>query len=357
MGFRNLTTFNQALLAKQGWRLMTDPQSLVATVLKAKYYPQQTFLKAKHNYRPSYSWLSIQKASHILKKGCFWWIGNGKQISIWEDRWLHPYGENPTWTPKPSENSSLTKVSDLMDPQSNQWNQQLLNQTFFPMEAKLITQIPLINPMEDDMISWQGTKDGNYTVRSGYHALMDWNYAKKNQTKPSSNSARHTNWKKLWQLNNPPKHLHLIWRILNNSIPIKTNLISKGITCDSWCPRCNAEPETIEHTFLKCGWARQVWFNSPLTITISNSKSQTFSDWYNYMLNNTSRESMQIVTTLIYGLWEARNNKVFRNHDIPASKLVHHAIKLLHEFHLNSQVQPIKSVRSSHLSRAGNNKS
>jgi hypothetical protein len=357
MGFRNLTTFNQALLAKQGWRLMTDPQSLVATVLKAKYYPQQTFLKAKHNYRPSYSWLSIQKASHILKKGCFWWIGNGKQISIWEDRWLHPYGENPTWTPKPSENSSLTKVSDLMDPQSNQWNQQLLNQTFFPMEAKLITQIPLINPMEDDMISWQGTKDGNYTVRSGYHALMDWNYAKKNQTKPSSNSARHTNWKKLWQLNNPPKHLHLIWRILNNSIPIKTNLISKDITCDSWCPRCNAEPETIEHTFLKCDWARQVWFNSPLTITISNSKSQTFSDWYNYMLNNTSRESMQIVTTLIYGLWEARNNKVFRNHDIPASKLVHHAIKLLHEFHLNSQVQPIKSVRSSHLSRAGNNKS
>jgi hypothetical protein len=270
MGFRNLTTFNQALLAKQGWRLMTDPQSLVATVLKAKYYPQQTFLKAKHNYRPSYSWLSIQKASHILKKGCFWWIGNGKQISIWEDRWLHPYGENPTWTPKPSENSSLTKVSDLMDPQSNQWNQQLLNQTFFPMEAKLITQIPLINPMEDDMISWQGTKDGNYTVRSGYHALMDWNYAKKNQTKPSSNSARHTNWKKLWQLNNPPKHLHLIWRILNNSIPIKTNLISKGITCDSWCPRCNAEPETIEHTFLKCDWARHVWFNSPLTITISN---------------------------------------------------------------------------------------
>jgi hypothetical protein len=88
MGFRNLSTFNKALLAKQGWRLITEPQSLVATVLKAK-----------HNYRPSYSWLSIQKASHVLKKGCFWWIGNGKQISIWEDRWLYPNGENPTWTP------------------------------------------------------------------------------------------------------------------------------------------------------------------------------------------------------------------------------------------------------------------
>jgi hypothetical protein len=60
-----------------------------------------------------------------------------------------------------------------MDPQNNQWNHHLINQTFFPMEANLITQIPIINPSEDDIISWQGSKDGIYTVKSGYHALMD----------------------------------------------------------------------------------------------------------------------------------------------------------------------------------------
>jgi hypothetical protein len=30
MGFRNLRAFNEAFLAKQGWRLITDPSSLVA---------------------------------------------------------------------------------------------------------------------------------------------------------------------------------------------------------------------------------------------------------------------------------------------------------------------------------------
>jgi hypothetical protein len=41
MGFKNLRVFNEALLAKQGWRLITNPQSLVARMFKAKYYPRK----------------------------------------------------------------------------------------------------------------------------------------------------------------------------------------------------------------------------------------------------------------------------------------------------------------------------
>jgi hypothetical protein len=39
MGFRDLHCFNQAMLAKQCWRLLSDPNSLCGQVLRAKYYP------------------------------------------------------------------------------------------------------------------------------------------------------------------------------------------------------------------------------------------------------------------------------------------------------------------------------
>ncbi|MCH84712.1 hypothetical protein A2U01_0005547, partial [Trifolium medium] len=76
MGFRNLRAFNEALLAKQGWRLITHPSSMVAQVLKAKYYPNAQFLQAQPKQNMSYSWRSILQASWVLKKGCFWTIGS-----------------------------------------------------------------------------------------------------------------------------------------------------------------------------------------------------------------------------------------------------------------------------------------
>jgi hypothetical protein len=44
LGFKDLMIFNQALLARQAWRLVYFPDSLCARVLKAKYFPQGNLL-------------------------------------------------------------------------------------------------------------------------------------------------------------------------------------------------------------------------------------------------------------------------------------------------------------------------
>lgn len=43
MGFRKLQDFNVALLGKQGWRLVTNIDSLVEKVYIARYYPEGLF--------------------------------------------------------------------------------------------------------------------------------------------------------------------------------------------------------------------------------------------------------------------------------------------------------------------------
>lgn len=59
LGFGDLVSFNKALLAKQIWRLLQNPTSLAARIIRAKYYPSKTVLEAKLGNRPSFALRSI----------------------------------------------------------------------------------------------------------------------------------------------------------------------------------------------------------------------------------------------------------------------------------------------------------
>ncbi|XP_023895406.1 uncharacterized mitochondrial protein AtMg00310-like [Quercus suber] len=56
LGFRDLKAFNLALLAKQGWRIQQNTNSLAHKVLKAKYFADRTFKEAQLGRGPSYIW-------------------------------------------------------------------------------------------------------------------------------------------------------------------------------------------------------------------------------------------------------------------------------------------------------------
>lgn len=49
-----LLQFNGALLGKIGWRLSTQPKSLLSRLLKAKYFPTASFQNASLGARPSW---------------------------------------------------------------------------------------------------------------------------------------------------------------------------------------------------------------------------------------------------------------------------------------------------------------
>jgi hypothetical protein len=71
LGFRDLHSFNLAMLARGSWRLIQAPGSLGALVLWAKYFPDGNLLAAKPVNEMSYVWRSILKGLEVLKEGIY----------------------------------------------------------------------------------------------------------------------------------------------------------------------------------------------------------------------------------------------------------------------------------------------
>ncbi|KAK6160267.1 hypothetical protein DH2020_003648 [Rehmannia glutinosa] len=76
------------MLAKQFWRLLTNPDSLATRLLKAKYYPKDELMNAKIGHQPSFLWRSILAARRVVEDGMAWRVGNGAIIRIRNDRWI-----------------------------------------------------------------------------------------------------------------------------------------------------------------------------------------------------------------------------------------------------------------------------
>lgn len=122
---------------------------------------------------------------------------------------------------------------------------------------------------------WGGTKDGRYTVRSRYHKIKEWETQKENEAQPSLMDSEI--WKKIWNLAIPPKQVVLVWKILNNAIPVRANLRTKGVKCPMLCPRCENKIETVDHTFRDCIKATQIWLSSTLGIRFNDNPTEPFS--------------------------------------------------------------------------------
>jgi hypothetical protein len=97
MGFRDMKLFNQALLARQAWRLIQFPDGLCARLLKAKYFPRGELIDTVFPSDASPTWRSIEHGLALVKKGVIWRVKSGRNVQIWRDPWIpRPPSFKPT---------------------------------------------------------------------------------------------------------------------------------------------------------------------------------------------------------------------------------------------------------------------
>jgi hypothetical protein len=286
MGFKSLPAFNLAMLGKQGWRVMTNPNSLIARIFKARYFPRCDFLEAKVGHIPSFVWRSLCNSKFILRDGSRWRIGDGKNISLLNENWL---SDGSCLTSQQSNTNVVDTlmVSDIMSQEDKCWNVPLITSTFEPYSAAKILNTPLYSSVTEDRRLWRAEQNGEYSVRSAYRLctqeLIDTSHLRMNGA-----------WNLIWEIKIPAKVKNFIWRICRRCIPTRVRLRDKGVNCTTNCVLCDNNDEDSKHLFFTCPSSLNVWSMStffPTVIAAINNASDATALIFQLLHCLTSTES------------------------------------------------------------------
>ncbi|XP_018465244.1 putative ribonuclease H protein At1g65750 [Raphanus sativus] len=315
MGFKNLCKFNDALLARQAWRLVQYPNSVMAKLFKARYFKDSHILQASSKRYQSYGWSSLMVGINLLKQGSRFIIGNGKSVRLYEDHWL------PTEPPRCATrmcNRQHLMVSDIIVATSTfqHWNldtaQQLLNDEYF----QLMLTIYLPQTKIEDTLVWPLEASGNYTVKSGYkREMMELGRQLPDLLPPRGDPVLKT---KIWKLPIIPKLKHFLWRILTLALGTNTRLNTGGMSLDCLCSRCSDAPETVNHLFFLCPISVQTWRSNQVTLGFSARFTDDLENNMEYLLQLQSSSTLTMEQKLtpfwlLWKIWKSRNNLIFKN--------------------------------------------
>ncbi|KAL5817683.1 hypothetical protein ACOSQ3_026061 [Xanthoceras sorbifolium] len=331
MGFRDFSSFNQAMLAKQGWRLLMNPSSLMTRVLKAKYFPNTSFLSSALGCRPSFVWRSILWGREVLKKGLRWKVGDGQIISVYEDSWLPKDSGFRVLSPRLLPYG--VKVAALLS-RPGCWSKGLVEFYFNSEEAASILSIPLCSrPIEDSLI-WHFDKRGFFSVKSAYNVALSLG----NSDVPSCSRGFSPWWRKLWALQLPSKVKIFCWRACKGILPTRDVLFRRGIADSCFCALCGFVLDSADHAVWGCSSVQLLWDCCPIFSALDAFKAMDFFDRVVWVFSSFSLKISLQFLVACWLSWFSRNQKLHGGNVLLDTDLWGRAASFLDAFLGSSQV-------------------
>lgn len=327
LGLRDIQLFNQALLAKLAWRIITVPDCLLARILKGKYCQRTSFLDANLPSTCSHGWRSILFGRDLLKENLGKAIGNGQTTRVWKDSWISLEEDVRPLGPQREEDMDLM-VSDLLTTDMK-WNGARLKEILPMMSKKILCIQPRRSGVEDRFI-WQPLPSGVYSTRSGYFS------AAKKARIPSVSTCDDFKWlNDVWRSSCSPKLRLFLWSIINNALPIGENLQNRGMISATNCPRCN-EKETKMHIFFTCPFAKEVWNLVPISHAVHIAAGMDFTEALTRFRRTICLPPTvvvgAIVPWIVWSLWLSRNTLIFEDKKITPEETTTKGLRLALEW-------------------------
>ncbi|XP_050277977.1 uncharacterized protein LOC126719473 [Quercus robur] len=311
MGFKDLALFNDALLAKQAWRLLHHKNSLFYRVFKSKCFGIVQLWK-----------LLIQPQPHMPG--------------------ILPPLDHPRILSPQVKGFEDLKVFDLIDPEFKSWDENLLHGLFIPEEVSLIKSIPLCITSVEDKLVWPFTASGEYTVKFGYNFL-----AKLNLNTQASGQLVQDNgiWKLVWGLRIPNKVKNFIWRSCRDTIPVKNNLKKRQILQDDSCDHYHQVSKMVLHAIWECPTLTPIWDSIQ---ELSFRKNRSFRDTQELLLfANEEEKFLEMMVVTMWTIWSCRNQIRVQQNVYPIDQVVPNARQVPSVFHRANRVQQVPTTVSS----------
>lgn len=300
MGFKRIHEFNLAMLGKQAWRVLAEPSSFIARLLKARYFPKCSFGEATLGNNPSYVWRSILAAQHLVVNGSVMKIGTGESVNVWRDPWLLETSHRRIST-QVYPGLEETKVCNLMTSDRREWDIDIRRDLFNNEDIQHILKIPLSITRGEDTWLWLDDTKGTYTVKSAYRRVCQ-EYARDQLTGD-------IDWLKMWSLAVAPKVKNFLWRAMRSCIPTLLNLRQKKIEVYPICPICHDSLESVEHVLVTCMFAKRCWELVDLNVPCDDG--QPFQQYMHQLLNHKTSKELEIIGSVMWQIWAHRNNVVW----------------------------------------------
>lgn len=139
-----------SLLGKQGWRLLSKPESLTTKLYKARYFPKGNFIDSKLENNPSFVWRSIWEVKSVVLSRVRWRVGSGESISILGQPWLHDDFNPYIIYDKPG--IQQRNVQALFKTNRHEWDVDIIRDLFNSRDQQNILKISLTDGSSADEV-------------------------------------------------------------------------------------------------------------------------------------------------------------------------------------------------------------
>ncbi|KAJ9536430.1 hypothetical protein OSB04_un000388 [Centaurea solstitialis] len=310
LGFKNLSIWNRALIAKNMWDILTSRPTLwVSWVRSLNINSSNFWIIRKTN---AWSWVlrKMMDLRNVLRPHVISRIGDGRNTHAWEDTWLrcgplssvisyrhiHGYGFNTS-----------TTVREFLDQIDGTWPADWLVR--WPILE--VHTLPVVVDETSDTVLWQSRNNGmvDFAVSVAYesldvpHDIVPWAAS-------------------VWFTGHIPKHAFCLWLACHHRLPTQDRLILWKHDPPDWkCSLCGSCLDSHQHLFFECTYAALVWAKVRETIGWIDGP-QSWNGIMDMLSGHTPpRKFIHKIglAASVYMIWKERNKRLFTSERKPES--------------------------------------